>query len=82
MSGVSIGLACLREQYEWGRICRLQAKGKVEEDEWIDVECCKSEDIDQNPNGNNDGLSDEKARCAKKTSERFSLQRKPIVAKY
>jgi hypothetical protein len=81
VSGVAVGLACLRQQYEWSRICRLQTEGKVEEDEWIDVERCKPEDVDENPNGNNGGLSDEKARRAKKASERFSLQDKPIVAK-
>src|SRR5438105_10584475 len=81
MSRVAVGLAGLRQQYEWSRVCRLQAEGEVEEDEWIDVECCKPEDIDENPNGNNDGLGDEKARRAKKASERFSLQGKPVVAK-
>src|SRR5215831_4142962 len=74
MSGVAVGLAGLSQQYEWSRICRLQAEGEVEEDEWIDVECCKPEVIDQNPNGNDDSLSDEKPRRAKKASERFSLQ--------
>jgi hypothetical protein len=59
----------------------LQAEGEIEEDEWIDVERCKAKDIDENPHGNNDGLGDEKARRAKKTSERFSLQGKPVVAK-
>jgi hypothetical protein len=44
----------------------LQAEGEVEEDERIDVECCNHQDIDENPNGNNDGLGDEKARRAKK----------------
>src|SRR4051794_40144714 len=72
MSGVAVGLAGLREQYEWSRICRLQAKGKAEEDEWIDVVRCKPEHIDENPNGNDNDLSDEKARRAKKASERFS----------
>jgi hypothetical protein len=81
MSRIAVGLAGLRQQYEWSRICRLQAEGEVEEDERIDVECCKPQDIDENPNGNNDGLGDEKARRAKKTSKRFSLQGKPVVAK-
>jgi hypothetical protein len=47
----------------------------------IDVERCKPEDIDENPNPNDGGLSDEKARRPKKASERFSLQGKPVVAK-
>src|SRR6201981_2807587 len=64
MSGVAVGLAGLREQYEWSRICRLQAEGEVEEDERVDVERCKPQDIDENPHGNNDGLGDEKARRA------------------
>ena len=81
MRGVAVGLARLSQQYQWSRICHLQADGEVEEDEWIDVECCKPEDIDQNPNRNDDSLSDEKARRAKKASERFSLQGKPVVAK-
>jgi hypothetical protein len=81
MSRVAVGLAGLRQQYEWSRICRLKAEGEVEEDEWIDVECCKPKDIDENPYRNNDGLGDEKAGRAKKASERFSLQGKPVVAK-
>src|SRR6516162_2232850 len=81
MCSVAVGLAGLRQQYEWSRICRLQAEGEVEEDERINVERCKPQDIDENPHGNNDGLGDEKARRAKKTSERFSLQGKPVVAK-
>ena len=81
MSGVAVGLAGLRQQYEWSRICRLQAEGEVEEDEWIDVERCKPDDVEENPNGNDGGLRDEKARRAKKASERFSLQGKPVVAK-
>jgi hypothetical protein len=52
----------------------LQAEGEVEEDEWIDVERCKPEDIDENPKDDDYGLSDEKARRAEKASERFSLQ--------
>ena len=47
MSRVAVGLAGLRQQYEWSRICRLQAEGEVEEDEWIDVERRKPEDIDE-----------------------------------
>ena len=47
MSGVAVGLAGLSWQYQWSRICPLQANGEVEEDEWIDVERCKPEDIDQ-----------------------------------
>jgi hypothetical protein len=58
MSRIAVGLAGLRQQYEWSRICRLQAEGEVEEDERIDVECCKPKDIDENPHGNNDGLGD------------------------
>ena len=81
MGCVAVGLAGLRQQYEWSCIRSLQAKGEVEEDERINVECCKPKDIDENPNGNNDGLGDEKARRAKKTSKRFSLQGKPVVAK-
>src|SRR4029077_15926273 len=81
MSGVAVGLAGLRQQYERSRIRRLQAEGEVEEDEWIDVERRKPEDVDENPNGNDARLSDEKARRAKKASERFSLQGKPVVAK-
>jgi hypothetical protein len=81
MSGIAVGLAGLRQQYEWSRICCLQAEGEVKEDEWIDVERCKPEDIDENPNGNDDGLSDEKGRRAKKASERLSLQGKPVIAK-
>ena len=50
MGRVAIGLARLREQDEWSRIRRLQAEGEVEEDEWIDVERCKPEDINENPN--------------------------------
>jgi len=50
MSRIAVGLAGLRQQYEWSRICRLQAEGEVEEDERIDVECCKPKDIDENPN--------------------------------
>jgi hypothetical protein len=75
MSRVAVGLAGLRQQDEWSRICRLQAEGEVEEDEWIDVEFCKPEDIDENPHRNNEGLGDEKARRAKKASERFSLSK-------
>jgi hypothetical protein len=74
-------LAGLRQQYEWSRVCRLQAEGKVEEDERVDVECCQPEDIDDYPNGHDDRLSYEKRRRAKKASERFSLQGKPVVAK-
>jgi hypothetical protein len=59
----------------------LQAEGEVEENEWVDVECCKPDRIDENPNGNDDGLSDEKTGRAKKASERFGLQGKPVVAK-
>ena len=81
MSGVAVGLAGLRQQYQWSRICRLQTEGEVEEDEWIDVKRRKPEDIRENPNGNNDSLSDEKGRRAKKASERLSLQGKPVVAK-
>jgi len=62
MSRVAVGLAGLRQQYERSRVCRLQAEGEVEEDEWIDVECCKPEDIDENPKDDDYGLSDEKAR--------------------
>ena len=36
MGCVPIGLAGLRQQYEWSRICRLQAEGEVKEDERID----------------------------------------------
>ena len=50
MSRVAVGLAGLRQQDEWSRVCRLQAEGEVEEDERIDVECCKPKDIDENPN--------------------------------
>ena len=78
---VAVGLPGLRQQDEWSRVCRLQAEGEVEEDERVDVERCKSKDIDENPHSNNDSLGDEKARRAKKASERFSLQGKPIVAK-
>ena len=81
MCCVAVGLAGLRQQYEWSRICRLQAEGEVEEDERVDVERCKPQDIDENPHANNDGLGDEKARRAKKTSKRFGLQGKPVVAK-
>ncbi len=45
MSCVAVGLAGLRQQYEWSRICRLQAKGQVEEDERIDVERCEPDDL-------------------------------------
>jgi hypothetical protein len=81
MRRVAVRLAGLRQQYEWGRICCLQAESKVQEDKWIDVECCETEYIDEDPNTDNDGLSDEKSGCAKKTSERFSLQGKPVVSK-
>ena len=70
MRGVAVGLARLSQQYQWSRICHLQADGEVEEDEWIDVERGKPEDIDQNPNGKDDSLNDEKARRAKKRAKR------------
>ena len=38
MCCVAVSLAGLSQQYEWSRICRLQAEGEVEEDERIDVE--------------------------------------------
>jgi hypothetical protein len=34
ISRVAVGLAGLRQQYKWSGICRLQAEGEVEEDEW------------------------------------------------
>jgi len=74
MSGVAVGLPGLRQQYEWSRICRLQAESEVQENERVDVECCEPDGIDQNPNGNDAGLSDEKTRRTKKASERLSLQ--------
>jgi hypothetical protein len=75
MSRIAVGLAGLRQQYEWSRLCRLQAEGEVEEDERIDVERCKRKDIDENPYRNNDGLGDEKARRAKKNKRTLQLSR-------
>ena len=63
----------LSQQYERSGICRLKAKRKVEEDEGIDVESRESNDVDEYPDANDDGLSDEETGCAKKTSERFSF---------
>ena len=81
MSGVAVSLSGLRQQYKWSGVCGLKAKGEVQENERVDVECRKPDDVDEYPNGNDDGLSDEEPGCAKKASERFSLQGKPVVAK-
>ncbi len=45
MSYVAVGLPGLCQQYEWSRICRLQAESEVEENEWVDVERGKPQDI-------------------------------------
>ena len=81
MSGITVGLAGLRQQYERGRICRLQTKGEIEENKWVDIEGRKPEDVDEYPNRYDDGLCDEKCGSAKKASERLSLQGKPVVPK-
>ena len=73
MSGVTVGLAGLREQYEWSRVCCLQAEGEVEENERVDVERRKPENIDEYPKCHDDGLSYEKRWRAEKASECFSL---------
>ena len=80
MSSIAVGLAGLRQQDEWSRICRFQAEGELRRMNGGDVERCQPEDIDENPWATMT-LGDEKARRAKKASERFSLQGKPVVAK-
>src|SRR5579872_2949849 len=81
MSRIAVGLPGLRQQYERRGRCSLEAESEVQENERVDVECRKTENIDQNPNADDSGLSGEESRRAKKPSERFSLQRKPVVAK-
>jgi hypothetical protein len=81
MSRVAVCLTGLGQQYEWSRICCLQAESKVQENERVDVERRKNEDTEEYPNSNDGGLGYEKCWCAKKAGEGFCLQGKPVVAK-
>jgi hypothetical protein len=79
MSHVAIGLPGLCQQDEWSRIRRLEAESEVQKNEWVDVEGCKSNRIDEDPNGDNDSLGDKETRRPEKASERFSPQGEPVV---
>src|SRR5262249_19830660 len=69
------------QQDERRGVGRLEAEGEIEEDEGIDVEARETGDIEHDPDGNEDRLSDEEGRRAKKPRERLSLQGKPVVTK-
>src|SRR5262249_6896304 len=81
MGCIAVGLPGLREQDEGSRIGGLQAESEVQENERVYVECCEPDYINQDPNGDDSGLSDKETRGSKETSEGFSFQGKPVVAK-
>ena len=70
---VAVSLSGLRQQYEWSGVCGLKTKSEVQENERIDVKCCQPDYVDENPNPNDDRLSDEESGRTKQASEGFCL---------
>ena len=80
MSLVPVGLSGLSQEDEGRRVSRLQAEGKVEKYERVDVEYENSDAVQENPDGDNDRLADEEYWRSKEACERLGFERKPIGA--
>ena len=81
MRFVAVGLAGLRQKNERRGVGGLQAEGEVQKDKGIDIKMGEPEDVDDNPDGDDERLADEKNRGAEETGECFGLEREPIIPK-
>src|SRR5260221_892473 len=77
---VPVGLSRLRQKNERCRIGSLQAESEIEQDEGIKVEVDKADDIEDDPDGNEDGLADQKDRGSEKAGKVLRLEGEPVVA--
>lgn len=77
---ITVRLAGLGEEDERSGVGGLKTEGEVEEDEGVDVEVAIACRIHANPDGDDDGLADEKDGGAEEAGEGFGLEGEPIVA--
>src|SRR5260221_10337061 len=78
---IPVSLSCLRKKNERRRIGGLQAESQIEQDEGIKVEVDEADDVDDDPDGHEDGLAYQKDRRSKKAGKVFRLKGEPVVAK-
>src|SRR5258708_15924130 len=78
---IPVSLSRLREKNERRRISGLQDESQIEQDEGIKVEIDEADDVDDDPDGHEDGLAYQKDRRSKKAGKVFRLKGEPVVAK-
>ena len=76
---IAVSLAGLRQQDQRCGVSGLKAECEVEQDEWVFIEFCPTNNVDQNPYANNHRLNDKKNWRSKKPRERFRLLGKPVI---
>ncbi len=79
MGFVAIRLPGLRQQNQRGGVGGLKTECQVQKNKGIQIKTEDSDDIQDNPDGDDHSLAYQKKRGAKKTGEGFGLQGKPII---
>ena len=92
MGGVGLGVGLvavclpgLGKQDERGGVGGLEAEGEVKQDERVLVEtpfAGEGQNIDDDPDGDDSRLADEKYRGSEEPGKGLGLEREPVVAKY